>query len=98
MAKSQRRGRSTKLLLQLVHERFHACQYCLPDWVTDYTEDLFKRLRLRKNEARRLRRVLVCPHCESDLDLLDEIVSYDLRQLAEKRRHQRWAEEYAKKF
>jgi hypothetical protein len=88
------RGRPTRLLLELVTERFHACDECSKG-AYDPLDDVVKPLRLSSREAHRVDQDLSCPGCDAPLRLSNYVVAYTDEEMRSHRRFKRWSEKYS---
>jgi len=86
----RKRSRATRFLVDLVFERFHACEVCFKSEAFDAIEDVLAPLRLKPLELKRLLRTLTCPGCESRVSPGTFVVTYTPEQLQQARLSKRF--------
>lgn len=95
-----RRGRRTNLLRELAEERFQGCEECSEANAVWEVEEVLRPLRLRRNERKRLMRVLTCPRCESPIRdyWYGRVVGYEANEIRHARRIARYNQKHRKDF
>ena len=81
MALRQKRSRLTKLLVDIAHDRFHACEVCCRSEAFDTVDDALGPLRLKARERTRLLQQLTCPLCGSQVCSGTAVATYTAEQL-----------------
>lgn len=88
------KSRQTKVLIELAHDKFYACEVCWRSDALDFIEDVVAPLRLKNREAKRLFRSLTCPSCESTVSISTLVVKVSEQEL----RYAAQAKRFDKKY